>query len=510
MTTRRSLRVVPAGLLNMADTENQQPAVPPGKQQKLGKPRAAFIDLTNAIGKGKRNITKLGVKKGRVVQPTQEANINPFIKQEPTEPRAGKQETSENQTERPEFRAVKKELTTVPAPRPALKPRAAVKRTAAAAGAPEQALKKARKLRSVPTVPNLSSKAVVQLSRLAEDTTVSTSSSSSLGRSSSGAGFTSEDSVFETPPEGNSPAAEEDERHTQLVSRLNAENVESRSALPEGVLDFDAESAHDLFAVPEYVADVFRYYSERESKVKVTRYLETTQTDLTEMMRAILVDWMVEVQESFELNHETLYMAVTLVDLYLGHVQVNRETLQLVGATAIFIASKFDERLPPPLDDFLYICEDAYARREIILTEMKMLRTVQFDLGLPISYRFLRRFARCCKVTIEVLTLARYILETSLMEYQFVTVAGSRMAASVLALACFMRLDAQQFEALRPTLQHFSGYQTSELKETVDGLNTMLKKEPSEHLKTIRAKYSHEVFHAVAKIPVLEEVPALL
>ena len=52
------------------------------------------------------------------------------------------------------------------------------------------------------------------------------------------------------------------------------------------------------------------------------------------------------------------------------------------------------ERLPPPLDDFLYICEDAYARREIIATEMKILRTVNFDVGLPVSYRFLRRYAR--------------------------------------------------------------------------------------------------------------------
>ena len=75
---------------------------------------------------------------------------------------------------------------------------------------------------------------------------------------------------------------------------------------------------------------------------QVTPYLDTVQTDLSEMMRSILVDWMVEVQESFELNHETLYLAVRLVDLYLAQVEVSRETLQLVGATAIFMACKFD------------------------------------------------------------------------------------------------------------------------------------------------------------------------
>lgn len=61
-------------------------------------------------------------------------------------------------------------------------------------------------------------------------------------------------------------------------------------------------------------------------------------------MRGILVDWMVEVQENFELNHETLYLAIKLVDLVLSQAQIGKEDFQLLGATAIFVASKFDVR----------------------------------------------------------------------------------------------------------------------------------------------------------------------
>ena len=68
------------------------------------------------------------------------------------------------------------------------------------------------------------------------------------------------------------------------------------------------------------------------------------QTDLTPNMRAILVDWLVEVQENFELNHETLYLAVKLVDHYLDKCKIAKEKLQLVGATAMFISCKFDVR----------------------------------------------------------------------------------------------------------------------------------------------------------------------
>lgn len=59
-------------------------------------------------------------------------------------------------------------------------------------------------------------------------------------------------------------------------------------------------------------------------------------------MRTILVDWLIEVQENFELFHETLYLGVKLVDLYLARKEVKREYLQLVGATCMLIASKFE------------------------------------------------------------------------------------------------------------------------------------------------------------------------
>lgn len=68
------------------------------------------------------------------------------------------------------------------------------------------------------------------------------------------------------------------------------------------------------------------------------------QPAVSREMRAVLADWMVEVQENFELNHETLYLAVKLVDIYLDRTEdtVEKDDLQLIASTAIFIAAKFD------------------------------------------------------------------------------------------------------------------------------------------------------------------------
>ena len=59
-------------------------------------------------------------------------------------------------------------------------------------------------------------------------------------------------------------------------------------------------------------------------------------------MRAILVDWLVEVQENFELYHETLYLAIKITDNYLQNNPTPKEQLQLVGATALLIACKIE------------------------------------------------------------------------------------------------------------------------------------------------------------------------
>ncbi|XP_077265945.1 G2/mitotic-specific cyclin-B3-like [Temnothorax americanus] len=170
--------------------------------------------------------------------------------------------------------------------------------------------------------------------------------------------------------------------------------------------------------------DIFEYLKERERLFPIGNYMDrqvcfSPWRGAREWMRALLVDWMVEVQESFELNHETLYLAVKLVDLYLTKMTVGKETLQLLGAASLFIASKFDERIPLMVED-LYICNGAYTKRELIKMEISILKIVNFDLGIPLSYRFLWHYARCAKVSMPTSTLARYILEHSLMDYTMI------------------------------------------------------------------------------------------
>lgn len=88
----------------------------------------------------------------------------------------------------------------------------------------------------------------------------------------------------------------------------------------------------------------------------------------------------------------------------------------------------------------------------------------------------------------ETLTLARFILETSLMEYDLVDVKDSLMAASALMIAFIMQKSGDW----TPTLEYYSSFSKADLRGTAQRLHTMLVKLQSKNLKTIRNKYSHK------------------
>ncbi|KRZ44391.1 G2/mitotic-specific cyclin-B3 [Trichinella pseudospiralis] len=262
--------------------------------------------------------------------------------------------------------------------------------------------------------------------------------------------------------------------------------------------DYDKNNELDPFEIPNYAEDIFDYYRYREQKFVVNDYLRK-QKGITKEMRAILIDWMVEVQENFEFNHETLYQAVKMVDLYLDRVNITKKHLQLVGVAVLLIASKYDERCPPSIEDFLYICDNAYTAEEVFEKERDVLKNLEFDIGFPLSYRFLRRYARVTNSDLVTLTFARYVLENSLMHYEFIKYKESHLAAAAYLLA----RTARELEWTTEH-EHVCGYSKENLMPLMWKLNAAIAKPPlNAELKHIHDKYSHVIFHEVAKIPAL-------
>lgn len=95
------------------------------------------------------------------------------------------------------------------------------------------------------------------------------------------------------------------------------------------------------FEVAEYQKDILKYLKvvELQKNIRPRPDYMRKQPDINDSMRSILVDWLVEVSEEYRLHTETLHLAVHYIDRFLSYMSVVRAKLQLVGTTAMFIAS---------------------------------------------------------------------------------------------------------------------------------------------------------------------------
>jgi len=230
-------------------------------------------------------------------------------------------------------------------------------------------------------------------------------------------------------------------------------------------LDVDSPDKDDPLHMVEYVEEIFEnlMVSERFHQHS-PRFIEEKQRDVNCKMRAILMDWMVEVCDEYSLAAETLYLSKRLVDKVLSLATVPRKVLQLVGVTTILIASKVEEINPPQIQDLVYICDNTYKREEIISMETQLLAIMKYVLILPTEKIFLRRFLKVGAFGItdsekvdKLTVLTNYICELTITEYKMCKYLPSTIALASLCVA----LQALDLPHWTTTIEKYCGYSQS-------------------------------------------------
>ena len=215
--------------------------------------------------------------------------------------------------------------------------------------------------------------------------------------------------------------------------KLEAEDI--KQAFADSVLDLDREDIEDPLMVAEYVVEIFDYLRDiEESTMASPDYMEH-QDNLEWEQRGILVDWLIEVHTRFHLLPETLFLAVNIIDRFLSTKVVRLEKLQLVGATAMFIASKYEEVLSPHVQNFRHVSDDGFTEAEILSAERYILAALNYNLSYPNPMNFLRRISKADNYDIQSRTLAKYFLEIGLVDHRFIEYAPSHIAAASMYLA---------------------------------------------------------------------------
>uniref|UniRef100_G3VMK8 Cyclin A1 n=1 Tax=Sarcophilus harrisii TaxID=9305 RepID=G3VMK8_SARHA len=242
----------------------------------------------------------------------------------------------------------------------------------------------------------------------------------------------------------------------------------------------------DVINVTEYAEEIHQYLREAEMKYRPKAHYMRKQPDITEGMRTILVDWLVEVGEEYKLRAETLYLAVNFLDRFLSCMSVLRGKLQLVGTAAILLASKYEEIYPPEVDEFVYITDDTYTKRQLLRMEHLLLKVLAFDLTVPTTNQFLLQYLQKQGVCLRTENLAKYVAELSLLEADpFLKYVPSLIAAAAYCLANY----TVNRHFWPETLAAFTGYSLSEIVPCLSELHRACLDIPHRPQQAIREKY---------------------
>lgn len=168
-----------------------------------------------------------------------------------------------------------------------------------------------------------------------------------------------------------------------------------------------SELNRETYQVEDYVDDIYCYLKALERKFRPKPAYMQKQRDINHSMRAILVDWLVEVAEEYRLTSQTLYTAVGYIDRFLSEMSVQRSKLQLVGVTCMLLAAKYEEIYPPAVDEFVYITDNTYTRDQILKMEHLVLKVLRFDMGAVTAVAFLQRFAKAARADERTTYLAK-------------------------------------------------------------------------------------------------------
>ncbi|XP_076376540.1 G2/mitotic-specific cyclin-B [Megalopta genalis] len=300
---------------------------------------------------------------------------------------------------------------------------------------------------------------------------------------------------------------EAEPQNNKLAQTPLEKKIESFSSDLLPVEDIDKEDHENPTLVSIYSNDIYEYLRSLESKYPVRKGFLTTDQEVTPKMRCVLIDWLTEVHQQFRLLQETLYLTVAIIDRFLqAYHSIDRTRLQLVGVTAMFVASKYEEMYSPDISDFVYITDNSYSKEEVLQMEMLMIRTLDYSLGRPLPLHFLRRYSKAGKAVALHHTTAKYFLEQCLVHYEMCHYSPSLLAAAALylAFAIIGNNDENKDKVVwTNTLAHYSTYNKTDVLPVVQEIARIIINADKIKYQAVRKKYAQSKYMKVSTRPEL-------
>ncbi|CAA7033777.1 unnamed protein product [Microthlaspi erraticum] len=197
-------------------------------------------------------------------------------------------------------------------------------------------------------------------------------------------------------------------------------------------------------------------------------------TDLIPRLRFIMVQWIVEQCSEMELQKETLFLGVNLLDRFLSKGSFNSErTLVLVGIASLTLATRIEENQPynSIRKRNFYIQNLKYSRHEVVAMEWLVQEVLNFKCFSPTIFNFLWFYLKAARANPEVERKAKSLAVTSLSDHTLLCFWPSTVAAGLVVLAC---IDHNKISAYQRVVKVHARTKDNDLPECVKNLEWLL------------------------------------
>ncbi|XP_051149287.1 cyclin-SDS [Andrographis paniculata] len=208
--------------------------------------------------------------------------------------------------------------------------------------------------------------------------------------------------------------------------------------------DHNSCEANVLGVEDEEYEEMYTMMRKRERRQKyVHDYAEEyhNTTDYGELIiqqRLHMVHWIVEQSTNRELQMETMFLGVNLLDRFFsqGYFKSMRH-LQIAGVACLTLATRIEENQPDNCvrKRTFHVGSSTYSRCEVVAMEWLIQEVLSFKCILPTSYNFLWFYLKASRANDDVEKTAKYLAVLTLMGHQQLCYWPSTIAAGLVILA---------------------------------------------------------------------------
>ena len=276
-----------------------------------------------------------------------------------------------------------------------------------------------------------------------------------------------------------------------MINNISTTNLKLKESIR------NSKSINNPQLVDEYFEEIFDDIQLRENSSLIDpNYLKNTQKFINHKMRAILIDWLIDVHKKYKLKPETIFLTVNIIDRFLSKENVETINLQLVGVVSFLISSKFEDIYPPKVRDLAEITDGAYVPKQLLSMEEKILSVLNFDLFYPTQWHFFECYRKKLNLNRITFFLAWYLMELALFDIGIINYKGSIIASSavLLSMKYFKIFHEKEFEKV-------TGFTENFLENCVNDIKSLWTNNKNEkNLSAVRRKFANSKYLEVSKL----------